>query len=100
MQASSKAKENAVGAIKELCRNSKSNQFMVAKAGGIERLVGVLGQGLTQCMHIHIHIHTHIHTPGAHTMHAFAYVHAFNALSGTWVHCVWCRCSRASRPTP
>ena len=25
--------------------------------------------------------------PGAHTMHAFAYVHAFNALSGTCVVC-------------
>ena len=29
--ASAKAKENAVGAIKELCRNSKSNQHLVAR---------------------------------------------------------------------
>ena len=33
--------ENAVGAI-ELCRNSKNNQHLVAKAGGIAKLVGVL----------------------------------------------------------
>ena len=34
--------ENAVGAIKELCRNSKNNQAQVARAGGIPKLVGVM----------------------------------------------------------